>query len=399
MKKLFVLCLAVLALISCSKDDDDPNYQYIEGSTSSQSYYKSDFYDLLPPGIDASLLDKIPNFSIKVVKLNYNTTDAWGNPVVASGILSYSPLLTGLTGMTFLAQRSMLDQSEKAPSVAGYATETALSFLGGIVISPDYLGYGSSSDAFHPYTHAETMAQSTIDMYLAAKEYLSYKNVNAASTVHLIGYSGGGYAALAFQKYAELNYSNNISISKTFAGGGAYDLVSNLQYFNQMDSECDYPLSLIWQIASVDYAEKLNLDPYKMFTSDVAANYTKFLNMQITASQMESTLTSTKISDLFISTIFDTTDSNTAKLMDALEDNSLINWTPKASIQFIHSRTDATTPYVNVENAVASFNSSGCDVTLTTLENTTHENGLMSFYKAIASEIATKLGYDIDDYL
>jgi hypothetical protein len=43
---------------------------------------------------------------------------------------------------------------------------------------PDYLGFGSSDNMFHPYLHKESTVQTVLDMLRAVDELASIKNIS-----------------------------------------------------------------------------------------------------------------------------------------------------------------------------------------------------------------------------
>ncbi|MGQ3890703.1 alpha/beta hydrolase family protein [Legionella sp. CNM-4043-24] len=72
---------------------------------------------------------------------------------------------------------------------------------GFMTVMPDYLGLGDSALLFHPYIQADTLAGSSVDMILAAKELARLLNYPISDKLYLAGYSEGGFTTMVvFEK-------------------------------------------------------------------------------------------------------------------------------------------------------------------------------------------------------
>lgn len=95
---------------------------------------------------------------------------------------------------------------------------------GYIVVAPNYVGYDSSSAAYHPFLNEDAQSKDMIDALTAARSALG--KVLASSTtdngqLFITGYSQGGYVAMATQKAMQAAH-----MTVTAAGGmsGPYAL-------------------------------------------------------------------------------------------------------------------------------------------------------------------------------
>jgi hypothetical protein len=88
------------------------------------------------------------------------------------------------------------------------------------VLVPDYIGYGNSSQHWHPFEHKATLAKNSYDMYLASKEYLTQQKIKTNSKLYLTGFSEGGIATLGVQRFLE--EQTTINVTKTIVGNGAF---------------------------------------------------------------------------------------------------------------------------------------------------------------------------------
>src|SRR5688572_22752894 len=91
--------------------------------------------------------------------------------VKASGLLLV-PLGTNEPAPLISVQHGTSFSKDEAPTASPYTGMELFASAGYIVLMPDYLGYGSSSEIFHPYYDKAYSALAVIDMITASKEFL-----------------------------------------------------------------------------------------------------------------------------------------------------------------------------------------------------------------------------------
>jgi pimeloyl-ACP methyl ester carboxylesterase len=90
------------------------------------------------------------------------------------------------------------------------------------VVYPDYFGLGNGQ-GFHPYLHAQTEAQATLDMLRAIKELNAELNRPSSGQLFLTGYSQGGHATMAAHKYLQ-QWDTEFQVTASAPMSGAYDI-------------------------------------------------------------------------------------------------------------------------------------------------------------------------------
>ena len=138
--------------------------------------------------------------------ITYNTVDVHGNATVASGAV-YLPTLNSCEYAPMIAYNHGTEfKRNNVPSNGSYSGQGLyFSATGFISVLPDYLGMGVNS-GIHPYQHAESEATATIDLIRAVREFLDTNTViHDNGQLFLTGYSQGGHAAMATNKYIEEN--------------------------------------------------------------------------------------------------------------------------------------------------------------------------------------------------
>lgn len=150
-----------------------------------------------------------PACTITVYHLEYQTVDPAGNLTPASGALmvpsgaaacqSGRPVVLYAHGTstdrTFnIADLTASDNDEGLLLAAVFAAE------GYIVVAPNYLGYDTSTLAYHPYLNADQQSKDMIDALTAARSTLPTAEVPITTDggkLFVTGYSEGGYVAMA----------------------------------------------------------------------------------------------------------------------------------------------------------------------------------------------------------
>src|SRR5690606_3789760 len=149
-------------------------------------------------------------------------------------------------------------RKEDAPSVSEQFTGLEyFAAVGYIAIMPDYIGFGASSDIFHPYYDKKHAASAVIDMIHSVKEFLNEKNILYTEQLFLAGYSEGGYVTLAAAKEIEENPNHGLTITAVAAGAGGYDLLNMLESITS-HSYYSYPAYLAYVLMSYNNTYQWN---------------------------------------------------------------------------------------------------------------------------------------------
>lgn len=106
-----------------------------------------------------------------------------------------------------------------APSKAALADSTKdliskLLAAGYVVVAPDYEGLGTPG--IHPFLNVKSEAFSITDAVVAARNYLSQRNLLTSKKWVTVGHSQGGHAALEAAQYAsraQLDYKGTVAVA------------------------------------------------------------------------------------------------------------------------------------------------------------------------------------------
>jgi alpha-beta hydrolase superfamily lysophospholipase len=168
-----------------------------------------------------------PRYDVINHRLIYYTTDGKGLPIKASGLVSVPVKAPGAPSPVLSYQHATLFNDARAPSNHAVASEVAvvLASLGYIVVAADYVGYGVSRGALHPYLLAQPSAAAVLDLLTAAQRWRHQAGIADNGQLFLSGYSQGGYVTLAAHRAMQTTDSPHLRhLVASVAGGGPYDV-------------------------------------------------------------------------------------------------------------------------------------------------------------------------------
>ncbi|MBE0653498.1 MAG: T9SS type A sorting domain-containing protein [Bacteroidales bacterium] len=313
--------------------------------------------DVPPSLVELALRNPDENAVVDAYGLLYYTIDAFDNLTLASGAVF---LLKEVSPDAPLAvyMHGSITSDQEAPSRLG-GVESLLGWVlgadGYIGILPDYLGLGSSPIPHHPYTHAATEASASIDMILAAQQFLLQEyGISGKKDLFLSGYSQGGHATVAVQRELEQNYHTDFNVVINVAGSGPYCL-STIQRRFMLDHP-DYG-----RPGHIPYLVMGYKSVYPFFTTDLEDIFVEpYLSMF--PGLYDRTKPIGEIEDILDVTYW-TQMMNQRFLLNfkynyfnplnkALRNNDLVNWTPQGKLRLLYCSGDEI---VSPNNTVAAW--------------------------------------------
>lgn len=304
----------------------------------------------------------------------YRSHDVTGEEVWLSGWLAVPTSSEGGTSnadhILFSTHYTMCKNSEVPSQSDPYDSFTFnLSTNRPVMIEPDYLGYGITSDREHPYCAPDIMAEESIDMLLACHDLLRDLHGMDCSTgaypTYGIGYSQGGAIILACQRYVEnspkVSDAERTAIRwiRTCAGAGPYNslaTISQYLYQNTLSMPVAAPLLVMGMVTA--YPEIFGDVPAERYFSD-AFNAAGIVDMvrstNYTIDELNSAISSACGSDMQSMLSEEAKDFNSdimQLLLKALGRSDLTrDWNPQAEIWFFHNTDDDVVPYLNTISA------------------------------------------------
>lgn len=393
-KTIFIVIL--LLLVQCSKDAEkveEPKitHDYLVSSTPLTKYNKGvtgNFSGLI---IESEEGHEIHD--IEAHKIIYKTKTVGGEQTEASGVVMFPRMEKPLPLLSY--QHGTITKEGDVPSnitnfrINESGAMAIFAATGMIVSMPDYLGYGASSDQTHPYEHGKSLATAAYDMLKAVEEFLEVEKIKKNSKLYLMGYSEGGYAALALQKWMEASGENRITAN--LAGAGAYNKTAFSKAILGMDKPLEFIAHYLWVLHThnriysslkrpwSEYVHSPNADPLEALQTVNSSTIGKLIE----EGKLE-TNPKKLFKESFISGINDGSDTN---FLNALADNDLLDWTPKAPIFLYHGTKDNFVFPLNSSSTAQALNDKGGKVSHVPLEGKDHTTAVLDYFSNCMTKI------------
>jgi len=301
-----------------------------------------------PPGL---LTLRYPVDLYKVRYLSVNPSN--NQPVEASGALAVPRGLTCELPLSSY-QHGTIAEKDDVPSRNNQEANIGKVFssTGYVVCMPDYIGLGDSP-GLHPYVHARSEADASLDLLRAARELQDSLNFALNAQLFIFGYSQGGHATMALHKLIQEEYPFEFQVTCSVPCSGPYDLSGVQAEVITSDNEYPTPGYLPYVVLAYQsvYGNLYNnlsevfIPPYDTLLSQLFdGTYSMgYINNQV-PSIPNQILVEGQLDD------FETNVDNPIRI--ALEDNDLWDWTPQAPVRIMYCDGD---DQVNYQNAVVAY--------------------------------------------
>ena len=364
---LLLVFATVFVLNSCDNKEPDPvkpANEYLVSAdvvaTITGDQAVGNFTKISPesgPGI--SLLIRS---DVEVRKVIYKTTFQ-NKGILASGLVCLPKTPGNYPILSF--QNGTNTLHSLAPSVAVgddlYSIIESIAAMNFIVVIPDYIGFGASSQMPHPYLDAKSSTQSILDLIRAAKELGNDDLVVSKPTndLFIFGYSQGGWATLALQKEIETNYATEFNLKASSCGAGPY----SVEYLNSSIlslPEYPTPYFLAYVLNSYKAIGSISNPLTDFFNEPYGTKIPGLFDGKHTGGAINAELTS-DLAELF-TTEYRTTHETSASysgLKSVLKANSIVAWNISTPTRLFHGDLDEVIPYPMSEKMLADFKLKG----------------------------------------
>ncbi|RIH64201.1 hypothetical protein D1164_02385 [Mariniphaga sediminis] len=384
------IILLILGFSSChnlfNDDDDQPETIYLTDYELVKTYtpivIEASLNAFISKYPDLEFLKERAKYGFKVYKIQYKTSFK-GEPVLASGIVSvpigeeFFPSISYQNGTNTL--------HANAPSVNPNNNELYLllefvASTGFVVSMPDYLGFGSSDNMFHPYLHKESTVQVVLDMLRAVEELATLKGFSLNEELYLTGYSQGGWATMQVQKAIENEFSGEFNLKASAPAGGPYDLNFINEYILNRET---YPMPYFFGYMFDSYTnlEAITTPIDEVFNSPYNTLIPVLYDGTKSGEEINAELT-TSVSELFTANYRQNykTDTSYSSILSTLSDNSIEAWNTSIPTRIIHGTADSFVPMDVATNIYQSFLTKGVStdrVQLVPIPETDHIDGII----------------------
>lgn len=396
--KLFITAwlLALVLFTACDRDGNDPEIT---------PKYLVD-YELFTPLVEFNPEDakttlnqfgltdlaNLMKYDIQIYKVVYKTLFE-GDSVLASGVIALPVPLTKKETFPLLSyQHGTIVKKNEAPSVNTNAEfMTYVASAGMVVAIPDYIGFGASSSAFHPFMHREYTVNAVLDMIRAAKELIKVeKPFNLNEQLFLFGYSQGGSATLAALSAIENNNANSdIKVTAAASGAGAYDLAEMRKWIVKQP-RYEQPYFIAYLMQSYARYQNIQLNDSLVFNAQFTTNFSQLFNGSYSADEINASFGTTHVGELlydqFENDEYFASNPLYDNLRAAFEANKITAWNLQAPLRLYYGNDDKWIPGDQSLKMFQQFQTSGAG-TKVKLENFNGTNHLTAFVPSLNNAI------------
>ena len=336
----------------------------------------SDIYpDNLSFNIDADGVPVDLNSERSIVKVNYvyPSTDPFGEAITLSGtMLIPDEIWNGEAkseGILMVNHYTKFHRDE-APTISNGELENML--LANplkpnyIIVESDFYGFGATVRFQQAFLQGLANARASLDGLLAAKSLLDDLGFDYGPLCFNIGYSSGGFDALAAQKLRDMEYADRISFDKTFSGGGPSDVAEAYRQYVIKDRTAYNAVPLLLMV-STNETQKLNLEYKDVFQPEVASRIDELIFSKSYSSwpACDEIGRDKLVSEILSGPYCDLNSTESQSIQQILKEFNLTNddWTPDPSqrIFLFHSRGDDYVPIESARPMVAFLKSKGME--------------------------------------
>lgn len=300
------------------------------------------------------------NRAIMKVNYVYPSTDPSGEPITLSGtMLIPEEIWTGQCcseGILMLNHYTKFHRNE-APTRSNGELENILLanpiYPQYIIVESDLYGFGATERFPQAFLQGTVNARASLDGLLSARELLSGMGIDYGPLCFNIGYSSGGFDALASQKLRDMEYADRISFDKTFSGGSPSDVREAYRQYVLTDSTAYNAVPLLLMVCTNE-TQKLNMDYNNVFQPDIASRIDELILSKSYSSWpvCDSIGRDKKIHQILSDAYCDLESPESQAIQKMFDSFSMTNddWTPDTTqrIYLFHSRGD---DYVPIQSA------------------------------------------------
>lgn len=297
------------------------------------------------------------NYDRDAKRLNYvyTSTDPFSEPITLSGsILIPTDIMNGektCQGIILYDHYTIFNRTE-APT-RGFATLEGMLLANPltpdyIIVESDFYGFGVTERFPQAFLQGTHNARANLDALLAARQLLDERGFNYGPLTFNVGYSSGGFDALAVQKLRDMEYSDRVSFDKTFAGGSPSDIKECYRQYVTIDRTAYNAVPLLLMV-STNETLRLGLTYEQVFQPDIVSMIDEYVMSKNYSSWpvCDAIGREKMVHEILSDTYCDLNSPESQYIQEVFQDLSIPSyWTPDPSqkLYIFHSRADDYVP-------------------------------------------------------
>lgn len=256
----------------------------------------------------------------------------------------------------------------------------AAALFGGFAVAmPDLPGMGGDTSTYHPYCHADSLAYSVVDMLQAVQEAFGWELSQQYAWdghLYILGYSEGGYAAMAAVRELQLNAEqyNGLKITGSACMAPPVDLTGAMrQLMINPNNHFSRPFFLPYMVLGYNAVYPGGaFDPNASINSILMPDLVTWMDGALQGSDVDPLIEQRMgvAKGQVVPRYMMNADWITAQLDDAAYETSAVGqilaannlwsgWAPNRPMLLMQSPDDDCVPYANSEKAYSAFTAAG----------------------------------------
>lgn len=313
-----------------------------------------------------------PRYDVDNHRLTYRTIDGRGRPITASGLVSVPVKAAGARSPVMGYQHGTLLKDAQAPSNHAVASEAAvvMASVGYIVVAADYVGYGASIGAPHPYLMAAPSAAAVLDLLTAARDWRRAEDIADNGQLFLTGYSEGGYVSLAAHRAMQATDSPHLPhLVATVAGAGPYHVGVTMTEQLRKVRQKHPVVGALFHPASLELmGTSLRREARRLLVRNLVPRHADV-----------------RLQTSFIDHHFERDDA-------ALDRSSNVHdWKPEAPVSLFHGHDDQTVPHASAVRTLEAMRARGAthvSLTICSATPSSHRNCVAPYWDFMLGQLA-----------
>ena len=385
------VAIVLLMSVLCSCGEDNQTNTIVKQVIGEEALISADLITTITGSEVSALINESPELSsvgltgsyadLSIYRVVYATPNYDGSILRASG-LAIIPRLSEALPILSYQHGTILSQSE-IPSVFRRSLDltsllTVYGGLGYAVSAPDYIGYGESRDADHPFEHNATMGSSSFDMLMATRELVRLLELELSDKLFLGGYSQGGYATMSLHRHIEENSSLEVTMSAP--GAGSYNKSGTVTALSEQEVLIQNPGAWLWNIYVINRTSSVNRSWAEILTPDNLA-----LVETITDPMTLPTISGLDNDPRLLFTasfISGLEDGSDAELLEAFRMNDNHDWDASFPITLYYGTDDTSVFPFHALTAFEALDARGAPVGLVAIQGADHNEAVLPYWKA-----------------
>ncbi len=217
-----------------------------------------------------------------------------------------------------------------------------------IIVESDLYGWGATERFPACFLQGDANGRANIDCLLAARRLLSKLSIHPGILNFNVGYSSGGFEALAAQKVRDRDFRYEVCFDKTFVGGAASDLKVDYRGMVESDQMGLTGMLPTWMV-STNEIQKLGLDYNQLFQPTISPFIAQaILSKQYSPYELSFMVGwSSKVHEILADAYCDLESPESKYMQDVMESMNLANnWLPNQTqrLFILHAAKDDIVP-------------------------------------------------------